>query len=101
MNDVFRSEPQDRKLLDEAAPNNPVLLMDETGHSSWASSMALQLAGITRDTANPLNGSIGPGLLADLIVLDRNPFKVPVTTVHETKVETAIINGEIVYEMTR
>jgi predicted amidohydrolase YtcJ len=58
VNDVFKNEPQDRKLLDEAAPNNPVLLMDETGHSSWASSMALQLAGITRDTANPLNGAI-------------------------------------------
>jgi predicted amidohydrolase YtcJ len=58
VNDVFKSEPQDRKLLDEAAPNNPVLLMDETGHSSWANSAALQLAGITRDTANPLNGAI-------------------------------------------
>jgi predicted amidohydrolase YtcJ len=43
-------------------------------------------------------GSIKPGLFADLIVLDRNPFKIPITTVHDTKVETAIINGEIVYE---
>jgi predicted amidohydrolase YtcJ len=43
-------------------------------------------------------GSIKPGLFADLIVVDRNPFKVPITTVHDTKVETAIINGEVVYE---
>jgi predicted amidohydrolase YtcJ len=58
VNDVFRDEPQDRKLLDEAAPNNPVVLSDETGHSSWANSLALQAAGITRDTKDPLNGAI-------------------------------------------
>jgi predicted amidohydrolase YtcJ len=58
VNDVFKDEPQDRKLLDEAAPNNPVLLMDETGHSSWANSLALKLAGITRDTPDPPNGVI-------------------------------------------
>ena len=43
-------------------------------------------------------GSIRPGLFADLIVVDRNPFKVPITSVHDTKVETAIINGEVVYQ---
>lgn len=43
-------------------------------------------------------GSIKNGLFADLIVLDRNPFKVPISTVHDTKVEMAIINGEIVYQ---
>ncbi len=58
VNAVFKDEPQDRKLLDEAAPHNPVLLMDETGHSSWANSTALKLAGIDRNTPNPLNGAI-------------------------------------------
>jgi predicted amidohydrolase YtcJ len=58
VNDVFRDEPQDRRLLDEAAPNNPVVLSDETGHSSWANSLALKAAGITRDTKDPLNGAI-------------------------------------------
>ena len=43
-------------------------------------------------------GSIKPGLLADLIVIDRNPFTVPIVTVHDTKVETVLINGEVVYE---
>jgi len=42
-------------------------------------------------------GVIERGMLADLIVLDRNPFKIPITEVHKTKVKTAIINGEIVY----
>ena len=43
-------------------------------------------------------GAIEPRLFADLIVLDRNPFRVPITTVHDTKVQTVIINSEIVYE---
>lgn len=47
-----------KSLLDEAAPDNPVLLGDETGHSSWANSAALKIAGITRDTPNPAVGVI-------------------------------------------
>ena len=58
VNDVFKTAPQDRALLDEAAPNNPVILRDETGHSSWANSLALKMAGITKETPNPLNGVI-------------------------------------------
>ena len=58
VNDVFKAEPQDRALLDEAAPNNPVVLSDETYHSTWVNSMALKVAGITKDTPNPLNGVI-------------------------------------------
>lgn len=43
-------------------------------------------------------GSITPGLCADLIVLDRNPFKVPITSVHDTKVRQVFINGQLVYQ---
>ena len=43
-------------------------------------------------------GSIEPGLLADVVVIDRNPFKVPVTDIHNTKVLMTIINGEVVYK---
>lgn len=42
-------------------------------------------------------GAIETGLLADVLVLDRNPFKIPVTQIHETKVNMALINGEVVY----
>jgi predicted amidohydrolase YtcJ len=42
-------------------------------------------------------GSIERGLLADLLVLDRNPFRIPVTQIHQTKVKLGIINGEVVY----
>jgi predicted amidohydrolase YtcJ len=43
-------------------------------------------------------GSIEKGLLADLLVLDRNPFKISVTQIHETKVKLTFINGEVVYQ---
>ena len=42
-------------------------------------------------------GRVDRGLLAGLLVLDRNPFGTPITQVHETTVKLALINGEIVY----
>lgn len=42
-------------------------------------------------------GRIAPGLLADLIVLDRNPFEIPVIEIHRTQVTMALVNGEIVH----
>ena len=51
-----------------------------------------------RQMGNPSKtGSIEKGMLADLLVLDRNPFKIPVTQIHETKVKLTFINGEVVY----
>lgn len=54
----FGGEPVDRRLLDEAAPNNPVVLTDISGHSAWANTAALELAGITASTPNPPGGII-------------------------------------------
>ncbi len=45
-------------MLDAVAPDNPVLLVDTSGHSSLANTLALRAAGITRDTPNPPNGII-------------------------------------------
>ena len=42
-------------------------------------------------------GTLERGMLADLIVVDRNPYQVPITQVHDTKVKLTLINGEIVY----
>ena len=42
-------------------------------------------------------GVIQKGLLADVIVLDRDPYKIPVTDIHNTKVKLTLINGEVVY----
>jgi predicted amidohydrolase YtcJ len=43
-------------------------------------------------------GAIETGLLADVLVLDRNPFKIPVTDIHKVKVRMTLINGEVVYQ---
>jgi len=44
--------------LDAAAPNHPVYLTNTTGHYGVANSVALRLAGITRETPDPPNGTI-------------------------------------------
>jgi len=54
----FGDEPVDRRLLDEAAPSHPVALTDISGHSAWANTAALELAGITATTPNPPGGII-------------------------------------------
>jgi predicted amidohydrolase YtcJ len=47
-----------KKYLDEIFPDRPVFLEGYDGHTYWVNSKALALAGITRDTPNPSNGSI-------------------------------------------
>lgn len=42
-------------------------------------------------------GSIEPGKLADLIVLDRDPYEIPVNELHLVRVMHTLINGETVY----
>jgi predicted amidohydrolase YtcJ len=46
----------DKKYLDEVVPDRPVYLEAFDGHTWWANSKALQLAGITRETPNPPGG---------------------------------------------
>ncbi|MFI0976064.1 amidohydrolase [Streptomyces sp. NPDC021093] len=45
-----------RTMLDAVAPDNPVLLEDTSGHSSWANSAALRAAGIGPGTPDPVGG---------------------------------------------
>ena len=47
-----------KKFLDEVMPDRPVLLEGFDGHTSWANSRALELAGLTRETPDPPNGVI-------------------------------------------
>jgi predicted amidohydrolase YtcJ len=48
----------DKKYLDELFPDRPVFLEGYDGHTYWANSKALALAGITHDTPDPPNGII-------------------------------------------
>ena len=43
-------------------------------------------------------GRIAPGMLADVIVIDRDPFAIPAGKLHEVKVLTTIINGDVVFQ---
>lgn len=47
-----------RQLLDTLVPDRPAYLTAYDGHTGWANTRALQLAGITRRTRNPANGLI-------------------------------------------
>jgi predicted amidohydrolase YtcJ len=47
-----------RKIIDELVSNRPVFLTSTDGHSGWANSLALEIAGITKDTPNPIDGII-------------------------------------------
>jgi len=48
----------DKKYLDQVFPNRPVFLEGFDGHTYWANSKALALAGIAPETPNPPNGII-------------------------------------------
>ena len=47
-----------KKILDDVVPDRPIYLVAYDGHSSWANSKALALAGIDRNTPDPPNGII-------------------------------------------
>lgn len=47
-----------RAQLDAVVPDRPALMTAYDGHTGWANSRALALAGITRDTPDPPNGVI-------------------------------------------
>ena len=55
---VFPNANPEKSLLDRIAPNNPVYLTAADGHSAWVNSKALQLAGVTKATPDPVNGRI-------------------------------------------
>ena len=48
----------DKKYLDEIVPDRPVYLDSYDGHTWWANTKAMQLAGIKKDTPNPPGGEI-------------------------------------------
>jgi predicted amidohydrolase YtcJ len=47
-----------RQAIDAATPDNPVFVQRLDGHMSLANSLAIKLAGVTRDTPDPEGGTI-------------------------------------------
>lgn len=48
-----------------------------------------------------LTGSIETGKRADMIVLDKNLFKIPVTDISKAKVQLTVFDGNVVYDVTQ
>ena len=55
-NDVHGYPVHDR--LSEVSPDNPVILYHASGHSLFANAKAMDVAGISRETGNPMGGEI-------------------------------------------
>lgn len=47
---VFPDDAPHKSLLDQVVPDRPVVILDQTGHTSWLNSKALEMAGITKDS---------------------------------------------------
>ena len=47
-----------RKIIDELVSDRPVYLSSRDGHSGWVNSLALEMADITKDTPDPMDGII-------------------------------------------
>jgi predicted amidohydrolase YtcJ len=70
--DQFRGGTPDAGLLDSIVADRPVFLTNRDGHCAWVNSLALALAGVTRDTPDPVDGRI-----------ERDTRGVPTGTLHE------------------
>jgi predicted amidohydrolase YtcJ len=54
----FNGAMPTRQMLDALVPDRPAYLIAYDGHTGWANTKALKLAGITRRTTSPANGVI-------------------------------------------
>lgn len=55
---VFPDGNPTREVLDQLVPDRPACFASADGHSAWANSRALELAGITAATPDPADGRI-------------------------------------------
>ncbi len=81
--------------------------MDQTPEQGWYPDQGLGVTEVVRGyTRTPVEvsgqahdlGSVSPGKLADLIVLDRNIFTVDPDDIPKSRVILTLVNGKIVYE---
>lgn len=70
--DDFPGGTPRREDLDAIVPDRPVFLTNRDGHGAWVNSRALELGGVTADTADPTDGRI-----------ERDPDGSPTGTLHE------------------
>ncbi|WP_406289238.1 amidohydrolase [Embleya sp. NBC_00896] len=56
--DIFPGGTPTRGMLDAVVADRPVLLTNRDGHGAWVNSLALERAGVDRDTPDPVDGRI-------------------------------------------
>ena len=56
--DAFPNAIPDKRLLDAVVSDRPIYVDSTDGHSAWVNSKALEIAGITKDTPDPVGGRI-------------------------------------------
>lgn len=104
--DECRNDPSfrlDKRFLDEAAPDHPVALVDFSVHSVWVNSKALELAGVTRDTEEPVGGTIEKdpatgdtiGLLREFPAVDLIMSRIPPLTRAEKRAAIELALAEM------
>ncbi len=55
---LLASQRSPKDILDEAVPDRPVIIMEQTSHSMWVNSKALELANITSESSDTVGGVI-------------------------------------------
>ena len=113
--------------LDRASTDHPIYIGHISGHLGVGNSLAMEMAGVSRDTPQPFGGKIRmddvsgepngvleepPAMsrvsrllpqfseddLADLVVLDRNPLEAPPLDLDDISGLRTIVGGRTVFE---
>ena len=63
-----------------------------------AETLTAYTAGTARVNHADQTGRVAVGMLADLVVLDRNPFDGLPQEIHETRVSATFIGGQLVFQ---
>jgi hypothetical protein len=71
-------------------PSQKITVEEAVRAYTWGSAYA--------EFAEQVKGTITPGKLADLVILDRDIFKIDPVEIEKAKVRTTIMDGRVVYE---
>jgi len=55
---LLKAQRNPVEILDEAVSDRPVIIMEQTSHSMWVNSKALEMIGYSKDTPDPVGGVI-------------------------------------------
>jgi predicted amidohydrolase YtcJ len=84
-----------RRTLDEARPNGWVPEQKITVEDALR---AYTTGSAVAEYAESVKGMLAPGLLADLVLIDRDLTRIPPETIREAKVVLTVVGGRVVYE---